>query len=32
MLIGHQVLPRIGYAKTDAANPAQWWCERGPMR
>jgi hypothetical protein len=26
MLIGHQVLPRIGYAKTDAASPALWWC------
>lgn len=25
-LIGHQVLPRIGYAKTDVAHPAQWWC------
>lgn len=26
MLIGHQVLPRIGYAKTDAVNPPQWRC------
>jgi len=25
-LIGHQVFPRIGYAKVDATNPAQWWC------
>lgn len=32
MLIGHQILPRIGYAKTDAARPAEWWCEGDPMR
>lgn len=30
MLIGHQILPRVGYAKTDAAHPAQWWCEGKP--
>ena len=29
MLIGHQILPRVGYAKTDAAHPARWWCKRG---
>jgi len=29
MLIGHQLLPRIGYAKTDASNPARWWCADG---
>ena len=32
MLIGHQILPRIGYAKTDAANPARWWCAQGPTQ
>jgi hypothetical protein len=26
MLIGHQVMPRIGYAKTDPAKPARWSC------
>jgi hypothetical protein len=26
MLIGHQVLPRIGYAKTNPAKPALWVC------
>lgn len=26
MLIGHQILPRIGYAKTDPAAPARWRC------
>jgi hypothetical protein len=26
MLIGHQILPRIGYAKIDPAKPARWWC------
>ena len=26
MLIGHQVLPRIGYARTDPAGPARWAC------
>jgi len=26
MLIGHQVLPRIGYAKTNPAKPARWVC------
>jgi len=29
LLIGQQILPRVGYAKTDAAHPAQWWCKRG---
>jgi hypothetical protein len=28
MLIAHQVLPRIGYAKADPRNPPSWWCER----
>ena len=32
MLIGHQVLPRIGYAKTDAGNPARWWCVASASR
>jgi len=26
MLIGHQILPRIGYAKSNPANPPRWWC------
>jgi hypothetical protein len=26
VLIGAQVLPRVGYAKTDASQPLQWWC------
>lgn len=26
MLIAHQVLPRVGYAKADPAKPAQWAC------
>jgi hypothetical protein len=25
-LLGHQILPRIGYAKTDPSRPATWWC------
>ena len=29
MLIGQQILPRVGYAKTNAAQPPQWWCDRG---
>ena len=28
MLIAHQILPRIGYAKTDPDSPPSWWCER----
>jgi hypothetical protein len=28
--VGRQVLPRIGYAKTDPANPPQWWCAKEP--
>ena len=26
VLVGHQVLPRVGYAKTDPAKPSQWVC------
>lgn len=26
MLIAYQVLPRVGYAKTDPAKPARWAC------
>jgi len=26
MLIAHQVLPRVGYAKSDPAKPPQWVC------
>lgn len=29
MLIAHQILPRVGYAKTNAADPPLWWCEGG---
>jgi hypothetical protein len=25
-VVGHQILPRVGYARTDPANPPQWWC------
>ena len=32
MLIGHQVLPRIGYAKTDPAKPARWLCVASASR
>jgi len=32
MLIGHQILPRIGYAKTDPAKPARWWCAASASR
>ena len=28
MLIGHQVLPRTGYAKADPADRMPWWCGR----
>lgn len=26
MLIGHQILPRVGYAKSDPGKPPQWMC------
>lgn len=26
MLVAHQVLPRVGYAKTDPGKPSQWVC------
>jgi hypothetical protein len=26
MLLGHLVLPRVGYAAVDPANPPGWWC------
>lgn len=29
-LILAQVLPRVGYARTDPAHPPQWWCTSGP--
>jgi hypothetical protein len=28
ILVGHPVLERIGYARTDPTNPPQWWCRR----
>ncbi|MEX2154721.1 MAG: hypothetical protein WD825_15370 [Gemmatimonadaceae bacterium] len=31
VLLAAQVLPRIGYAKVDAAHPQQWWCAQ-PIR
>lgn len=30
VLVAAQVLPRVGYAKTDPAHPPQWWCAGGP--
>ena len=32
VLIGHEILPRIGYARSDAADPPRWVCltERRP--
>jgi hypothetical protein len=29
VLVGLQVLPRVGYAKTDPRQPPSWWCS-GP--
>ena len=26
MLVAHQVLPRVGYAKSDPASPSRWTC------
>lgn len=28
ILVGHPVLERVGYARTDPTNPPQWWCSR----
>ena len=28
VLIGHQILPRVSYAKADPTDRTSWWCER----
>lgn len=30
VLVGLQVLPRVGYAKVDAEHPPTWWCGAPP--
>jgi hypothetical protein len=30
VLIGLQVLPRVGYAKVDGDRPPGWWCGEAP--
>jgi hypothetical protein len=30
VLVGFQVLPRVGYAKTDPLHPPTWWCAAVP--
>ena len=30
VLVGLEVLPRVGYAKTDAEHPPTWWCGEPP--
>ena len=30
VLVGLELLPRVGYAKADAARPAAWWCGEPP--
>jgi hypothetical protein len=30
VLVGREVLPRVGYAKVDAEHPPTWWCGEPP--